>query len=164
MRNAPATSATAIRFILELLKMPVSKAVPFSLRASKAATTSISEKATSPIDWPVLTLPKWFFPVAISARLTTAMNSPTRPQVIITPLVRIDSPRGRGWRVIKPGVCSSKPSATPNGALTRKLIHRICAGVNGWPAARSNRLAPRKVRTKATSSSRTKRMYLLRLS
>ena len=57
MRNAPATSAAAIRFILELSKTSVSKAVTVSLRASKAATTSIREKATRPIDWPVLTLP-----------------------------------------------------------------------------------------------------------
>ncbi len=61
MRNAPATSAAAIRFILELLKTSVSKAVTVSLRASKAATTSMREKATRPIDWPVLTLPSWFF-------------------------------------------------------------------------------------------------------
>ena len=82
----------------------------------------------------------------------------------ITPVVRIDSPRGRGRRLISPGVSWSKPSATPNGALTKKWIHSTCAGVNGWPAAMLNRVAPRKVRTNATSSSSTKRMYLLRLS
>ena len=50
IRKAPATSAAAITFIRELLKMSVSKAVAVSLRASKAATTSIREKATRPID------------------------------------------------------------------------------------------------------------------
>jgi hypothetical protein len=34
-------------------------------------------------------LPRWLFRIAISARLATATKSPTRPQVIITPLVRI---------------------------------------------------------------------------
>ena len=57
MRNAPAISATAIMFILELLKMSAVNTVSVSLRASKAATTSIRVKATNPIDRPVLTLP-----------------------------------------------------------------------------------------------------------
>ena len=56
MRNAPATSARAIRFIFELLKVSTVKTVSVSLRASKAATTSISVKATRPIDRPMARL------------------------------------------------------------------------------------------------------------
>jgi hypothetical protein len=47
----------------------------------------------------------------------------------------IDSLLGRGRRRIRPGVCWSNPSATPNGALMKKWIHRTCAGVNGSLAA-----------------------------
>ena len=58
MRNAAATSSRAMRFILELLKVSAAKTLCVSLRASKAATTSISENATSPIERPVARLLK----------------------------------------------------------------------------------------------------------
>ena len=77
-------------------RVDVENTVSVSLRASKAATTSISENATRPIDRPIATLPYWFFPISISVRLATAMNSPTRPQVTITPVVRIESPARAG--------------------------------------------------------------------
>ena len=92
------------------------------------------------------------------------MASPASPTVTITGLVSTDSPRGRGLRAMSPGLSRSKPSAKPNGALTTKWIHRTCAGVNGSPAAMLNRVAPRNVSTKTTSSTRTNRMYLVRLS
>ena len=53
--------------------------------------------------------------------------------------------RGRGRRLIRPGACLSMPSATPSGALTRKLMYRICDGENGCPAAMFRMLAPRNV-------------------
>ena len=92
------------------------------------------------------------------------MASPASPTVTSTGLVRIELPRGRGRRAMSPGVSWSKPSAKPNGALTKKWIHRTWAGVNGSPAAMLKMLAPRNVSTKATSSISTKRMYFIRLS
>ena len=92
------------------------------------------------------------------------MASPDRPTVIITPVVSTDSPRGRGLRAMRPGLSLSKPSAKPNGALTKKWIHSTWAGVNGSPAAMLNRVAPRNVSTKTTRSTSTNRMYLVRLS
>ncbi len=56
IRKAPATSSKAIRFILELLNVSTVKMVSVSLRASKAATISISEKATKPIERPMARL------------------------------------------------------------------------------------------------------------
>jgi hypothetical protein len=57
IRNAPTISAPAILFICELLNVSSLKTVPVSLRHSNAATTSISENATRPIDWPIAMSP-----------------------------------------------------------------------------------------------------------
>ena len=44
-------------FIRELLNVSTRNAVSVSLRASNAATMSIRQNATNPIDWPSTTLP-----------------------------------------------------------------------------------------------------------
>jgi hypothetical protein len=97
IKRAPTTSASAITFILKLLNMLVSKAIPVSLRAPKAATTSISQERQAHrlagLDAAEVDLA-----VAIRAGLATVMNSPARPQVILIPLARIESPRGRLYR------------------------------------------------------------------
>ena len=84
--------------------------------------------------------------------------------MVSRPFVMIDASRDRGLRFIRPGASLSMPSATPSGALTRKLMYRICEGENGCPAAMLRMLAPRNVMMYATSSMITKRMNLLRLS
>ena len=66
------------------------------------------------------------------------MKRPTSPEVSIIGRVRTDSPRSRGWSRIRPAVSSSKPRATPNGALIRKWIHSTWRGVNGCPSAMLN--------------------------
>jgi hypothetical protein len=84
IKRAPATSASAITFILKLLNMLVSKAIPVSLRAPKAATTSISqERQAHRLAGPDAA--EVGIAVAISAGLETVLNSPARPQVILIP-------------------------------------------------------------------------------
>ena len=92
------------------------------------------------------------------------MASPTSPTVSKRLGVSTDCPRGIGRRSISPGVSWSNPNANPNAAFTMKWIHRTWAGVNGSPAAMLNSDAPRNVRTNATRSSSTNRMYFVRLS
>ena len=46
----------------------------------------------------------------------------------------------------------------------KKWIHSTCGGVNGCPEAMFRSVAPRNVRTNATSETSTKRTYLVRLS
>ena len=59
------------------------------------------------------------------------MYRPTSPEVSCTPRFTIDSVLGRGRRSISPAVAWSRPSAMPNGALTKKWMYRTCAGENG---------------------------------
>jgi hypothetical protein len=73
--------------------MSVSKAIPVSPQAPKAATTSISQERQAH-RLAGLDAAEMVLPVAISAGLATAMNSPAGPQVILIPLARIESPRG----------------------------------------------------------------------
>ena len=76
--------------------MSIVKIEAVSLRDSKAATTSISENADEPDR-----LADRDAAVVMDAELDqqqvgAATNAPPRPQVSLTPVVRIDSPRGRG--------------------------------------------------------------------
>ena len=59
----------------------------------------------------------------------------------------IESVRGRGLRLISPGVSLSRPSAMPTGAVITKLIQRIWTAEKGCPLAMLSRLASRKVTT-----------------
>ena len=81
------------------------------------------------------------------------MNKPTRPQVTSVPEVRTDRPSRRARIPISPGVCSSNPSAIPNGALAMKWIQSACPGVNAGPLD-VQECRTENVTTKATSSSR----------
>ena len=136
-----------VRLTVRLSKVSWRRIDIVSLRDSKAATTSIKEKATRPIVLPISCLPYWSFPKTISRLMATDMNSPTRPTVVMTAALMMEADRGRGMRSMRPGVALSIPSAMPTGAVMTKLIHRIWVAVNGCPPAMLSRLAMRNVTT-----------------
>ena len=65
------------------------------------------------------------------------------------PRGKIGSLAERGFRCIRPGAASPKPSPIAWNTLTVKLIHSVCSGRKGVPPAMLKMPAPRKVKMKA---------------
>ena len=57
----------------------------------------------------------------MSVRLATAMYNPVRPDVIITPRVKIDSPRGRGRALHQAGGLLVEAEGDPEGGVDEKV-------------------------------------------
>ena len=157
-RNAPGTRPERSYSPLFLVEGLQGKDGLGLAASSEAATTSISENPSRPIDRPVARLPEWFFPTAMSVRLATAMYSPVRPDVIITP--RVDYLPGDGAAVASAGCPLAETEGDSEGADHEKVDREDLSRGNGWPEARLIKVAPRKVSTNATNSRSTKRMYL----